>query len=473
MRSFLHQHYRSLIVISLLAADVFSIVVSLYAAYWLRKVIPLPEPAQGVARFLDFLPLLIVQVVSIVTAFFFAHMYHRNRTRYTTDEMQAIFSGVSIGTLASVAVSAFTFKSSFDYPRVMVLYAWLITIVLVLLMRSIQAQIQRGLQSSGYGRTRLLVVGSGDPATTVLQRASQNPRLGYDIVGVAGGAAGDHAEYLPNARWLGPVEDVSSILEAEMIDEIIVAMPEATDEEMIDIIGRCDRSTISVKVFPDMFQLMAGQMSIGELGGLPLLNVRDVALRGWRLVVKRTLDFVVSAIVLVFLSPWLVLLGLLIKRDSPGPVFFTQPRMGLDGKLFHVVKFRTMRTDAEELGSWTVKDDPRRTRLGTFLRRSNIDELPQFINVFLGEMSIVGPRPEQPRYVAEFRKLIPRYMERHREKAGITGWAQVNGLRGDTSIEERTQYDLWYVENWSVWLDIKIILRQFWQWIVGRNDNAY
>ncbi len=473
MHSFLHRHYRSLIVLSLLAADVFSIVISLYAAYWLRKIIPLPEPAQGVARFLDFLPLLVVQVVSIVTAFFFARMYHRNRTRYTTDEMQAIFSGVSIGTLASVAVSAFTFKSSFDYPRVMVLYAWLITIILVLLMRSIQAQIQRGLQSRGYGRTRLLVVGSGAPANTVLERAGQNPRLGYDIVGIAGSTAGEIAEQVPSARWLGSVDEISAILEAEMIDEVIVAMPEATDEEMINIIGRCDRSTISVKVFPDMFQLMAGQMSIGELGGLPLLNVRDVSLRGWRLVVKRTMDFIVSAIALVMLSPALVLIGLLIKRDSPGPVFFTQPRMGLDGKLFHVVKFRTMRTDAEQLGSWTVKDDPRRTRLGTFLRRSNIDELPQFINVFLGEMSIVGPRPEQPRYVAEFRKLIPRYMERHREKAGITGWAQVNGLRGDTSIEVRTQYDLWYVENWSVWLDIKIILRQFWQWIVGRNENAY
>jgi exopolysaccharide biosynthesis polyprenyl glycosylphosphotransferase len=190
-------------------------------------------------------------------------------------------------------------------------------------------------------------------------------------------------------------------------------------------------------------------------------------------VLKRGVDFVVSAVALVFLSPVLVLLALLIKRDSPGPVFFVQERMGLDGKPFPCIKFRTMRADAEELGSWTVKDDPRRTRLGKLLRRTNVDELPQFINVLLGEMSVVGPRPEQPRYVEEFRRLIPRYMERHREKAGITGWAQVNGLRGDTSIEERTKYDLWYVENWSVWLDVKIILRQLWQWLGGKDENAY
>ena len=482
VQSFLRQHYRTLIILSLLVADGLSIVVGFYTAFWLRKLIPLPDPAQGVSRFLDFFPLLVVQTVSIVTAFFFARMYHRNRTRYTTDELQAIFSGVSIGTLASVAVSAFTFKSNFDYPRVMIIYAWLITIVLVVVMRTVQARLQRRLQARGYGRTRLLIVGAGEPAYAVVQRISQNPRLGYDIVGFAGdpvvspGLADmpiKHTTSSSNVRMLGTTADLAGIIEDEIIDEVIIAMPEASDQEMIDLIAKCDRSTISIKVFPDMFQLMAGQMSIGELGGLPLLNVRDVALRGWRMVLKRGVDFVVSAIALVFLSPVLVFLALLIKRDSPGPVFFVQERMGLDGKPFPCIKFRTMRADAEELGSWTVKDDPRRTRLGKLLRRTNLDELPQFINVLLGEMSVVGPRPEQPRYVEEFRRLIPRYMERHREKAGITGWAQVNGLRGDTSIEERTKYDLWYVENWSVWLDIKIILRQLWQWLGRKDENAY
>jgi exopolysaccharide biosynthesis polyprenyl glycosylphosphotransferase len=218
---------------------------------------------------------------------------------------------------------------------------------------------------------------------------------------------------------------------------------------------------------------MAGQLSIDELGGVPLLNMRDVSLRGWKLTLKRAIDIAGSAFGLVAGAPLFFLTAALVKLDSPGPALFTQERMGLDGERFPVFKFRTMRVDAEKLGQWTTKDDPRRTRLGTLLRRTNIDELPQLINVLLGHMSLVGPRPEQPRFVEQFRASIPRYMERHREKAGLTGWAQVNGLRGDTSIEERTKYDLWYIENWSVWLDIKIILLTVWQTIVRDNKNAY
>jgi exopolysaccharide biosynthesis polyprenyl glycosylphosphotransferase len=170
----------------------------------------------------------------------------------------------------------------------------------------------------------------------------------------------------------------------------------------------------------------------------------------------------------------MTLTAIIIRLESPGPVFFCQERMGLDGKRFYVIKFRSMRRDAERNGpGWTVKDDPRRTRLGAFMRRMNIDELPQLINVLTGEMSLVGPRPERPVYVEEFSKRIPRYMERHREKAGMTGWAQLNGLRGDTSVEERTKYDLWYIENWSVWLDIKIILQTVLRTVLREDDNAY
>ncbi len=205
---------------------------------------------------------------------------------------------------------------------------------------------------------------------------------------------------------------------------------------------------------------MASQISIDDLGGLPLISVRDVALRGWKLTLKRALDLVGSAAGLVLLSPLMLLIATLIKLESRGPVFFVQERMGLDAKSFPVIKFRSMRQDAEKDGpGWTTEDDPRRTRMGSILRRTNLDELPQLINVLLGEMSLVGPRPERPVWVQQFRQSIPRYMERHREKAGMTGWAQVNGLRGNTSIWERTKYDLWYTENWSLWLDIKILIR--------------
>jgi Undecaprenyl-phosphate glucose phosphotransferase len=275
-------------------------------------------------------------------------------------------------------------------------------------------------------------------------------------------------------RILGSLDELSRLVGREAVDEVIIALPNANSEDLLNVIAHCDRSTISIKVLPDQFQIMAGQLSVGELSGLPLLNLRDVALRGWKLTLKRAIDLVGSAIGLVLLSPLMFLIAIFIKLDSPGPALYTQERMGLDGKRFYLFKFRTMRADAEAHGpGWTRPDDPRRTRLGAFLRRTNLDELPQLINVLLGDMSLVGPRPERPIYVEEFRKRIPRYMERHREKAGITGWAQVNGLRGDTSIEERTKYDLWYIENWSVWLDIKIILMTIWQTIAGGNENAY
>jgi Undecaprenyl-phosphate glucose phosphotransferase len=346
-----------------------------------------------------------------------------------------------------------------------------LTIVIDMGMRGVQARIQRSLQVRGVGRTRVVVVGSGEPAATVLQRLVQTPRLGYDVVGLV---PFDGIRPWYDVRVLGMVEDLSGLIDREGIDEVIIALPNSSSADMLRVISQCDRSTISIKVLPDQFQIMAGQMSVSELSGLPLLNMRDVSLRGWKLTLKRGVDLFGSAIGLVLLSPIMFLIAFLVKMDSAGPALFSQERMGLDGKRFFVIKFRTMKIDAEQNGpGWTTKDDPRKTRLGGFLRRTNVDELPQLINVLLGDMSLVGPRPERPMYVEEFRKSIPRYMERHREKAGMTGWAQVNGLRGDTSIEERTKYDLWYIENWSVWLDIKIILLTIWQAAGGESENAY
>ena len=238
------------------------------------------------------------------------------------------------------------------------------------------------------------------------------------------------------------------------------------------LISECERGKVVIRVFPDVFQIMASQVSIDDLGGLPLLTVRSIALSGWKRTAKRLMDVVGAACGLVLISPLLMLMAALIKLDSRGPVFYAQERMGLDARLFQIIKLRSMRQDAEIHGAgWTVEDDPRTTRLGRFIRRVNVDELPQLINVLIGEMSLVGPRPERPIYVNQFRRSIPRYMDRHWEKAGMTGWAQVNGLRGDTSIVERTKYDLWYIENWSLLLDVKILLRTILDWV--KPPNAY
>ncbi|MBX7212957.1 MAG: undecaprenyl-phosphate glucose phosphotransferase [Thermoflexales bacterium] len=459
--------------LSLVLSDALAIALAFYAAFRLRLILPFPEKAAQGLRFLDFLPLLGLQIFAIVTAFFVGKMYHRRRIRYGSDELATIFSGVSMGMLISIAVASLTLKTSsgaYDYSRGMVVYSWLLTILFTMLFRGVQARLQRALQYLGFGRTRVVVVGSGDPAVAVLQRLMQTPRLGYDIVGLI---PFDGARPVPGVPTLGTLEALPETLTREAVDEVIIALAGASDEDMLRIISRCDRSSLSIKVYPDLFQIMAGQMTMGELGGLPLLNIRDVALRGWRVTFKRAIDVIGSATFLILMSPILLIFALLIKLDSPGPVFFAQERMGLDGKKFWCIKFRSMRRDAEKLGTWTTKDDPRRTRLGTWMRAKNVDEFPQFINVLLGDMSLVGPRPEQPRYVEEFRTRIPRYMERHREKSGITGWAQVNGLRGDTSIEERTQYDLWYIENWSVGLDFRILFQTVFRMFAGKDANAY
>ena len=268
--------------------------------------------------------------------------------------------------------------------------------------------------------------------------------------------------------------ELPSILRDHDIQQVVIALPQASHEELLDLISVCEDAHAEVRIFPDLFQIVASELSIDDLGGLPLLTVRDVALRGWKLAAKRAMDVMVSGAILILISPLMLLIAILIKLESKGPVFYSQVRVGLDGKPFAMIKFRSMRTDAEKSTGpvWATADDPRRTRLGTFLRKTSLDEFPQFINVLMGDMSLVGPRPERPIFVEQFRQVVPRYMERHREKAGITGWAQVNGLRGDTSIVERTKYDLYYIENWSLSFDIKIILRTAVN-LFRRNGNAY
>jgi exopolysaccharide biosynthesis polyprenyl glycosylphosphotransferase len=272
---------------------------------------------------------------------------------------------------------------------------------------------------------------------------------------------------------LGAPEDLPDLIERYNVSEVIIAMPEKGHRETVRVISYCERGRVSIKIFPDVFQFMTSEASIDALGGLPLLSVRDYALRGYMLIFKRLMDLSGSALGLLILSPIMLLIAILIKLESPGPVFFIQERMGLDGKPFRMIKFRSMRRDAELYGpGWTTDNDPRQTKLGTILRKIEVDELPQLINVLLGEMSLVGPRPEQAHYVEQFRMTINRYMERHQEKGGMTGWAQVNGLRGDTSIGERTKYDLWYSANWSIWLDFKILLRTVWQILERKNHHG-
>lgn len=441
--------------------DAAMVALAFYIAYWLRNVVAIPPPV-SIAPLSDYLVMMVVQVITMVVVYFFARLYDLKRTMPRLDEFYRLFAATSIGAISTIALTTFLFKNStleLDFPRVMVVYAWLLTVGMVGAGRTVLMWVRSLLRSRGIWVDRLLIVGTGDVGRMILQKIRQMPRLGYKVVGFVDGDT-ENVQEIMGAPVLGGVEEIPALIEQYEIEEVIIGRPELSHQELLTIIALCERGRVGIKVFPDLFQIIATELSIGDLGGLPLLSVRDVALRGWKLTLKRAVDLAGSAFGLVVLSPVLMLVAALIKIDSKGPAFYAQERMGLDAKPFWCLKFRSMRVDAESNGpGWTVEGDPRVTRLGRFIRRTSIDELPQLINVFLGDMSLVGPRPERPVYVEQFRRSIPRYMDRHREKAGMTGWAQVNGLRGDTSIAERTKYDLWYIENWSLWLDFKIILR--------------
>ena len=456
--------------LALLATDVVMVVLGYLLGYHLRfsgSVLPYEEfqPLHG------FLGSLALQVLIMPIILGASGLYRPTRSISWLDHFYSVFASISVGTAVVIVVGAFIWRDA-PFSRLMAALVWLSTISLVMVGRAVVHGIGGYLRRRGIGEERVVIVGAGDTARLVLERIRRSPQMGYRAVGFLAEEP-DLAE-VDGLPFLGSIRDVGAVVRDHQIDDVIVAVPTMSPQQLLEIVGQCSAERVSIKVFPDLFQLMTSGVSIGDLNGLPLVSVKDVALRGWNLVLKRALDLSVSATLLVLLSPLFLAFGILIKLTSPhGGVFYCQERVGLDGRPFLVVKFRTMQPGAEAHTGpvWATADDPRKTTVGSFLRRYSLDELPQLINVLIGEMSLVGPRPERPYFVEQFRRTVPRYFERHREKAGMTGWAQVNGLRGNTSIEERTAYDLWYVENWTLWLDIKILLKTI--LVVFKGENAY
>jgi exopolysaccharide biosynthesis polyprenyl glycosylphosphotransferase len=439
-----------------------------YVAYEARTRIPIPAPLR-LAPFRTYAAQAVIHVFSIGITFFFFRLYHIRPGGSRIDLFYRILSAVSIATLLATALSFLSMRTDQGLTRGLIIYHWGFSVVLLAIGRALTGWVRQIVRR--YRPERLVIVGTGEIARMILQK-TQQARLGYRVIGFVNGTNGP--EEVANLPVLGSRADLPRILREHRIDEAVIALPDASHEDLLALIAACESERAVVRVFPDLFQIIASEVSISDLDGLPLLTVRDVALRGWKRSVKRGMDLIVSGVGLVLLSPFMLLVAALVRLESRGPVFYAQERVGLDGKPFPMLKFRSMRVDAEAASGpvWASDDDPRKTRLGSLLRRTSLDELPQLINVLVGDMSLVGPRPERPIFVEQFRQVLPRYMERHSEKAGMTGWAQVNGLRGDTSIVERTKYDLYYVENWSFLFDLKIIMRTFINLFKG-DRNAY
>jgi len=382
-------------------------------------------------------------------------LYRSARTGRLGFDLLAVVQAMAV--VAAIA-GVGSFYARGELSRVVIAIFFLVATFALSSVRVAARMVLRAMRRSGHNLRHVLVVGTGEPARMLLKKIRRHPDFGFRVHGLVAADTADVGRSQYDVPVLGVVSELPRLAEEHRAEIIYLALERREWEAEAEALGLLADSTAAVRLVPDLSQAFRLNATVEDFDGMPVVLVTESPEQGWNAVVKRAFDLLCSGLGLLVLAPVLGILALLVKLDSPGPVFYTQERVGMNGRRFRMFKFRSMRVDADRKGSaWTVKDDPRRTSLGGTLRRLSLDELPQLWNVFMGDMSLVGPRPEQPRFVEEFRGAIPRYMLRHHVKAGMTGWAQVNGLRGDTPLEDRIRYDLYYVQHWSIWFDLRIL----------------
>jgi Undecaprenyl-phosphate glucose phosphotransferase len=456
---------------ALLAMAAFAIAYLLRFETWIAVLIPVTKGQPPFWQYVNLLPF-IGALVPI--AFQVQGLYRLRRGRTRVDDFFAVFVGsilaVVLGLIGTLYYQVYyvpdtppggatTAQGLYEVSRPVWLLFLTVNVVLAYTSRELVREALERRWRAGIGLKRVLIAGSGDLGRLVADKLLEHRELGFKVVGFLDDrASGDHIGYrgLP---LLGTLRDGSEVIRQERIDHLYVALPLEEHVKMLGLVEATSREGVDVHVVPDLLQFIALRARLENLDGVPIISLNDVPLRGFNSLLKRMIDVGISGAALLVTGIPLLIIAALIRRGSPGPVFYTQERMGLDGHAFQVYKFRSMYEGAEdETGPvWARDNDPRCTPIGRWLRRFDIDELPQLWNVLSGDMSIVGPRPERPYFVEQFKHRIPQYMLRHKVKAGITGWAQVNGWRGNTSLEKRIEYDLYYIENWSVGLDLKIM----------------
>ena len=419
-----------------------------------------------VAQYLRVVPFV---AVVVPVGFYLQGLYRLRRGRSRVDDFFAVCVGSMLAVVLGIVSTLYTqtylltgaAKDAGTFEVSQLVWALFLgcTVLLTVASRELMREVLERRWRAGIGLKRILIAGAGDLGRLVADKILEHRELGYQIVGFVDDVLdGDPIGYrgLP---LLGTIDDVAEITAREGVDHLYVALPPHQHLRMLDLIEMTSREVVDVKVVPDLLQVMALRARMEDLDGIPVINVNDVPLQGVNSAIKRAMDIVLSGAALVVLALPLALVAALVKWTSRGPVFYRQERTGLDGKTFTIIKFRSMYDDAERHTGpvWAVEGDTRVTPLGRFMRHANIDELPQLWNVLVGDMSLVGPRPERPHFVEQFKHNIPQYMLRHKVKSGLTGWAQVHGWRGNTPLEKRIEYDLYYIENWSVRLDIKIM----------------
>lgn len=443
--------------IILAIGDILIINLSLFLSYIIRfnsGIFPVVYGTPAMTNYFHIVPL-----VTILLLFFIrSEKLYSIRSRLSiVDEFFTIVKVSSFGVLVFMA-GTFLYRE-FSYSRGLLIILWFVLIFLLCVWRFVINRIRFSIRKKKGKDRNLLIIGEGDLIGRIISHIAEDPHWDYCIKGVLKVNNSSEGK-ISNVPILGKMNDLSRILEEYDIEAVILTEIDMPRVIVMNLIFECEKRMVEFRLVADLLGMIASQVDMRTIDGIPLFGLKESPLaEGYNRFIKRVTDILFSAAGLVVLSPLLLLLAVLVKLSSPGPIFYLQKRIGEDGARFTIFKFRTMVDKAEKgVGRiWAVEGDSRKTNVGTFLRRMNLDELPQLINVLRGEMSLVGPRPERPHFVGKFKEDIPRYMSRHKIKSGLTGWAQVNGLRGNTSIEERTKYDLYYIENWSLVFDMKII----------------
>jgi Undecaprenyl-phosphate glucose phosphotransferase len=451
---------------SVLAISAFMIAYAIRFHPPFTSLVPITHGLPPALQYVNILPFI---AALVPLGFHLQGLYRLRRGRSRVDDFFAVFVGSILAVVFGIFATGYwqTYlatpeekaRGAFEVSQAVWALFLLLNVILTFSSREVMREMLERRWKAGIGLKRILIAGSGELGRLVADKILEHRELGYQIIGfVDDRASGDHLGYrgLP---LLGTLDESREILARESIDHLYVALPPEQHMRMLELLDSTSRQMVDVKVVPDLLQVIALRARLEDLDGVPVININDIPLQGFNTLLKRGLDVVISTLALAVLAIPLAILALLVRLTSRGPVLYRQERMGLDGKSFTIVKFRSMYNNAEEGTGpvWTVPGDTRVTSFGRFLRRSNFDELPQLWNVLKGDMSIVGPRPERPHFVEQFKHRIPQYMLRHKVKAGLTGWAQVNGWRGNTPLEKRIEYDLYYIENWSVRLDLKIM----------------
>ncbi len=403
--------------------------------------------------------------------YYMCKMYVPKRSQRLETELSAVVRANIIGVAAfMIAITLFKVE---DFSRGLIAIFSVTNTILAFTVRCTIRSLLRKFRKKGYNLKYVLIVGYSRAAEEYINRLNANPQWGYVVRGILDNNVPIGTVY-KGVKVVGVIDDIDVVLPGATLDEIAVTLSLSDYDMLAEIVSKCEKSGVHTKFIPDYSSLIPNRPYTEELDGLPVINIRYVPLTNTlNAVVKRIFDFIFSLAGIIILSPLMIILALIVRFSSKGPVIYKQERIGLHNKSFNIYKFRTMRVQeaTEEQKAWTVKDDPRVTKSGRVMRRFNLDELPQLFNILKGDMSLVGPRPERPQFVEQFKEEIPRYLIKHQVRPGLTGWAQVNGFRGDTSIHKRISYDLYYIENWSFGFDLKIIFLTVFRGFI--NENAY